>query len=85
MNIDVDHADYDYQTAHQDNTILPVYVIRMYRGNWVLERWQKEDERVAQNLAELHRVTGYGVDIPFFENHNTRIVYDKPRDLPDSN
>uniref|UniRef100_A0A093V7Y9 Uncharacterized protein n=1 Tax=Talaromyces marneffei PM1 TaxID=1077442 RepID=A0A093V7Y9_TALMA len=82
MNIDVNHANYNYQTAHRDKTILPVYVLRAHRGNWGLVRWFKDDERVAMELAELHRVTGYGAVIPFFENHNSQIVYDNPRESP---
>lgn len=82
INIDINHKNYNYQTAHKDKTILPVYVLRTHRGNWVLVRWSKDDEQVAIKLAELHRVTGYSAVIPFFENHNSRIVYDNPRGLP---
>lgn len=82
MIIDVNHANYNYQVAHKDKTILPVYVLRTHRGNWVLMRWSTDDERVAMELAELHRVAGYSATIPFFENHNSQTVYDNPRESP---
>lgn len=82
MIIDVNHANYDYQVAHKDKTILPVYILRTYRGNWVLMRWSTDDERAAMELAELHRVAGYSTPIPFFENHNSQTVYDNPRESP---
>ena len=83
MNIDINRDNYNYGTAHKDKTILPVHVLRRHRGNWVLLRWPQEDERVAAELAELHRVTGYGAETPFLENHNSRIVYANPREFPE--
>ncbi|RAK84155.1 hypothetical protein BO79DRAFT_259578 [Aspergillus costaricaensis CBS 115574] len=66
--------------AIQDQTVLPVYVLRRQRGNWHLIRWPQEDRSVAVQLAELHRVTGYGAEIPFYENHNSRVVHANPRE-----
>ncbi|PWY71112.1 hypothetical protein BO94DRAFT_578853 [Aspergillus sclerotioniger CBS 115572] len=81
INIDVNRDNYNYDTAHKDKTILPVYVLRRHRGNWVLLRWPKEDGPVAAQLAEVYRVTGYGAKTPFFENHNSRIVHANPREF----
>ena len=83
INIDINWDNYNYGTAHKDETILPVHVLRKHRGNWVLIRWPQEDERVAAELAELHHVTGYGTKTPFLKNHNLHIVYANPRELPE--
>ncbi|KAL3482109.1 hypothetical protein BJX99DRAFT_217385 [Aspergillus californicus] len=81
LSIDINRDDYNYETAHKDKTVLPVYVLRKHRGNWVLLRWPREDERLAAELAELHRVTGYGAATPFLENHNSRVIYANPREF----
>jgi hypothetical protein len=80
VGIDINRHDYNYSTAHKDNTILPVYVLQMHRKKWVLVRWPREDESAAAKLAELHRVVGYDTATPFFENHNTRNVHAHPRE-----
>ncbi|KAL4932901.1 uncharacterized protein BDV17DRAFT_299460 [Aspergillus undulatus] len=72
---------YNYETAHKDKTILPVYVLRKHWENWALIRWPKEDGRLAAELAELHRVTGYAAKTPFLENHNSRVVHENPREF----
>jgi hypothetical protein len=81
INIDINHDDYNFETAHKDKPILPVYVLRKHRGNWILIRWPQEDEPLAAAVAELHRFTGYGAESPFLENHNSRIIYANPREI----
>ncbi|KAL5337196.1 hypothetical protein BJX70DRAFT_249979 [Aspergillus crustosus] len=81
IDIDINRDDYNYETAHKDKTVHPVYVLRKHRGKWVLIRWPREDERLATELAELHRVTGYGAKMPFLENHNTQVVYANPHEF----
>lgn len=80
--IDVNHRDYDFHTAHESKTILPVYMIRQHGRNrgWALIRWPQEDERLATSLADLHNANGF-VPTPFLENHNTRIVHANPREF----
>ncbi|PWY78998.1 hypothetical protein BO83DRAFT_386680 [Aspergillus eucalypticola CBS 122712] len=80
VNVDVNRDNYNYDTAHKDQTFLPVYVLRNHRGNWLLVRWPQEDRSVAIQLAELHRITGYGAEIPFYEINNSRVVHANPRE-----
>ncbi|PYH38075.1 uncharacterized protein BO87DRAFT_422108 [Aspergillus neoniger CBS 115656] len=82
VNVDVNRDNYNYDTAHKDQTVLPVYVLLRHWGNWHLIRWPQEDRSVAVQLAELHRVTGYGAEIPFYENHNSCVVHANPREFP---
>ncbi|KAJ5542366.1 hypothetical protein N7535_004786 [Penicillium sp. DV-2018c] len=81
--IDVNHHDYDFQTAHKTLAVLPVYVLRQLGKNrgWALIRWPQEDEPLAANLADLHNVSGFDTPTPFLENHNTRIVHANPREF----
>ncbi|KAL2830912.1 hypothetical protein BDW59DRAFT_14748 [Aspergillus cavernicola] len=81
MAIDINHHDYNYSTAHKDETVLPVFILRPYRKSWVLIRWPQGDEFLVMSLAELHRVNGYEVATPFLENHNTHIVHANPREF----
>ncbi|RAH58526.1 hypothetical protein BO85DRAFT_487251 [Aspergillus piperis CBS 112811] len=80
VNVDVNRDNYNYDTAHKDQTVLPVYVLRRHRENWNLIRWPQEDRSVAVQLAELHRVTGYGLEISFYENHNSHVGHANPRE-----
>lgn len=81
--IDINHHNYDFGKAHQDETIFPVYVLqrRGKRREWAMTRWPPEDKSLSDELAELHRVNGYDVTPPFLEDHTSRIVHNNPRDL----
>ncbi|CAG8165422.1 unnamed protein product [Penicillium salamii] len=80
--IDINYHDYDFNTAHKDKTILPVFVLRQHgrRKDWVLIRWPKEDEHLAAQLADLHRVNGFDAP-PFLEDHTIRLFHANPRNL----
>ncbi|CAG7956065.1 unnamed protein product [Penicillium salamii] len=80
--IDINRHDYDFETADEDKTILPVSVLRQHgrRKNWVLVRWPREDENLATQVANLHRLNGFE-PTPFLQDHNTRICYANPRNL----
>ncbi|CAG8948023.1 unnamed protein product [Penicillium salamii] len=80
--IDINRHDYDFETADEDKTILPVSVLRQHgrRKQWVLVRWPREDENLATQVAELHRLNGFEPP-PFLQDHNTLICYSNPRNL----
>ncbi|GIK00116.1 hypothetical protein Aspvir_004134 [Aspergillus viridinutans] len=85
MAVDINNYDYNFDTAHKNKTILPVYVLWQHRRRgWVMIRWPQEDERLATKLADLHNVNGFDATTPFLENYNTRIVHANPREFPES-
>ncbi|KAL4935429.1 hypothetical protein BDV06DRAFT_234319 [Aspergillus oleicola] len=83
--LDINYAEYNFETAHKDRTILPVYVIRQYRRRtkWALVRWQPEDVPLAANLADMHNRHGWDAALPFLEDHTdiTRMCFANPREL----
>lgn len=83
MAFDINHHDYNFRTAHQDKTALPVYVLRrVHKGrNWALVRLPQEDGRLCARLAELHRAHGYDVELPLIEDNTSVIVHANPRSL----
>ena len=71
--IDINHHDYNFDTAHKTKTILPVYVLRQHgkgRG-WALIRWPQEDEPLGAKLTDLHNANGFDVKTPFLKNYNS--------------
>ncbi|GIK04693.1 terpene cyclase [Aspergillus viridinutans] len=83
MAFDINHHDYNFRTAHQDKTALPVYVLRrVHKGrNWALVRLPQEDGRLCTRLADLHRAHGYDVELPIVEDNTSMIVHANPRSL----
>ncbi|QKX53285.1 uncharacterized protein TRUGW13939_00363 [Talaromyces rugulosus] len=81
MAFDINHHDYDFRTAHQDKSPLPVYVLkRVHKGrNWDLIRLPRDDTIICTRLAELHRAHGYDVELPIVEDHTSVIVHANPR------
>ncbi|KAL2801967.1 hypothetical protein BJX63DRAFT_426402 [Aspergillus granulosus] len=77
--IDVNNLDYNYETAHEITTLLPVYVLRLSKHVRV-SRNPMQDENVANILATMH--LGHGNDpLPLVDDYTKRVVYDSPRDL----
>ena len=67
MSIDVNNFGYDFDTAHETKTTLPVYILWLHeRKGWFLVRWPQEDGPLATKLAELHGLNGYDAVTPFF-------------------
>ncbi|TQB69775.1 hypothetical protein MPDQ_001399 [Monascus purpureus] len=80
--IDINNFDYNFDTAHETKTILPVYAVWQHkRKGWFTVRWPQEDGPLATKLAELHTLNGFDAITPFLADYNTRVVYDNPRDL----
>ncbi|KAJ5488274.1 hypothetical protein N7453_011728 [Penicillium expansum] len=80
--VDINHLDYDFNTAHKIKKVFPVYVLRHgKKRGWALVRWPREDEPLGAKVMDLHNANGWDVETPFLEDHNTRIVYANPRNL----
>ncbi|PLB35087.1 uncharacterized protein BDW47DRAFT_110924 [Aspergillus candidus] len=80
MSIDVYNSGYDFDTAHETKTILPVYVLWHHkRKGWFVVRWPQEDGPLATKMAELHRLNGFDAITPFLANFNAQVVYGNPR------
>jgi hypothetical protein len=79
--IDINNYAYDFRSAHEIKTVLPVFVLQKHkrRQDWVLVRWPAEDEPLSEKLADLHNVTGFDATLPFLEDHTSRIVHENPR------
>ncbi|PWY96420.1 hypothetical protein BO94DRAFT_9425 [Aspergillus sclerotioniger CBS 115572] len=77
--LDLNNTHYDYKTAHTDLTPIPVYVLRLSRRPRIF-RFQPEDTRLAERLADMHRGRGYE-PLPLFEDHHGIVQYRSPRGL----
>ncbi|CEO59387.1 hypothetical protein PMG11_04063 [Penicillium brasilianum] len=80
--LDFNNDKYDYDNAHIEEIVLPVYLLRLSRrsGSWTVFRHKPEDSRLAKRLAALHLGNGQK-PIPFLEDHIKGVVHDKPRNL----
>ncbi|KAJ5761471.1 hypothetical protein N7533_003510 [Penicillium manginii] len=80
--LDFNNSKYDYDKAHTQVIVLPVYLLRMSRrsGSWRIFRHKPEDSHLAKRIAFLHE--GNGQDpTPFLEDHIKGVVYGNPRNL----
>lgn len=79
--VDLNNSDYDYQTAHECKTPIPVYVLRLSKRNPRIYRKREIDELVADTVAVMHN--GHGHDpLPLFDNHyDEHLQYSNPRSL----
>lgn len=77
--VDINNVGYNYDTAHQDSTAIPVFVLRLSRRPSFL-RDPKQDQYLAQRLANMHRAHG-DKPLPLFDNFTKHIEYGSPRGL----
>ncbi|PYI06162.1 hypothetical protein BO78DRAFT_397577 [Aspergillus sclerotiicarbonarius CBS 121057] len=77
--LDLNNTHYDYNTAHTDLTPVQVYVLRLSRRPRIF-RFEAEDEKLAERLADMHRGHGYE-PLPLFEDHHGVVQYHSPRGL----
>lgn len=78
--LDLNNDKYDYQTAHEDMTVLPVYLLRCSSRSrsWSIVRYRRQDVSLAHRLAVLHNANGQA-PLPFLEDHHTIIMHFNPR------
>ncbi|PYI34320.1 hypothetical protein BP00DRAFT_423319 [Aspergillus indologenus CBS 114.80] len=79
LAIDVINLNYNFETAHKTEIVLPVYIVwRHKRKGWFIIRWPQEDEPLATKIAELHDLNGFDTTTPFLANFNESVVYRNP-------
>lgn len=77
--VDIDNSDYDYETAHEVTTSIPVYILRLSR-NVRACRAPLQDGHLAKVLAKMH--WGHGNDpLPLVDDCTKLVVYGSPRGL----
>ncbi|KAL4899454.1 hypothetical protein BDW74DRAFT_110111 [Aspergillus multicolor] len=77
--IDVNNTEYDYKTAHEVTTPIPVYVLRLSKRVKIF-RNPPNDEQLASILATMH--WGHGNDpLPLVDDYTKPVVYHSPRGL----
>ncbi|RDW63075.1 uncharacterized protein DSM5745_10186 [Aspergillus mulundensis] len=75
---DINNHRYHYETAHKQTFSVPVYILRFKSNRWMFFRQQTEDQRIARDIAEVHRHEGQNAP-PFFADHIKGPVYLSPR------
>ncbi|KAL3479417.1 hypothetical protein BJX99DRAFT_244986 [Aspergillus californicus] len=77
--VDVNNLDYNYETAHEVTTPIPVYVLRLSRHVRIF-RNMMEDKDLADILAKMHH--GHGDDpLHLVDDYTKPVLYDRPRGL----
>ncbi|CAG8365030.1 unnamed protein product [Penicillium salamii] len=80
--LDINHHEYDFNTAHKAKTVFPAFVLRQHkrRRDWVIFRWPQGDEYLSAHSADVHNVNGFDPP-PFLEDHKSHLEHVNPRDL----
>lgn len=78
--LDFNNDKYDYQTAHAQVIVIPVYLLRLSRrsGAWRIFRHSSGDTQLARRIADLHEGNGQN-PIPFLEDHIKGVTHHAPR------
>ncbi|OJI86513.1 hypothetical protein ASPTUDRAFT_475569 [Aspergillus tubingensis CBS 134.48] len=79
--VDLNNTDYDYQTAHECKTLVPVYILRLSKRNPRIFRKRELDGQLAETLRIMHN--GHGQDpLPLVDNYcDPNRQYSNPRSL----
>ncbi|RDW58551.1 uncharacterized protein DSM5745_11242 [Aspergillus mulundensis] len=79
--VDLNNANYNYETAHECKTPIPVYVLRLSKRAPTIRRAPTLDVHLAVVLAKMHN--SHGRDpLPLFEDHNDpNLAFSNPRSL----
>lgn len=78
--LDLNNFRYNHETAHNDKTPIPVYVLRLSVRTIQIFRKEQLDATLAETLAKMHN--GHGYDpLPLVEDHNKLVEYYNPRSL----
>ncbi|CAG8208716.1 unnamed protein product [Penicillium olsonii] len=80
--VDLNNTDYDYQTAHECKSPVPVYVLRLSsKRKPTISRRRVLDSAIAETLGKLHDDHGQE-PLPLFDNHcDSNRYYGNPRSL----
>lgn len=80
--LDIDNFEYNYETAHNDTSQIPVYVFRLSVGKRIRLYYKdgRLDATIARTLATMHN--GHGDDpLPLVDDYHQVVEYYKPRSL----
>ena len=78
--LDVNHVNEDYETAHTDMTLIPVYHLRLSKRKFSIARQPTLDGTVAQRIREMHN--GHGDDpLPLLDDFTRMTGYCNPRSM----
>ncbi|KAA8652092.1 uncharacterized protein ATNIH1004_000996 [Aspergillus tanneri] len=74
--LDINNWKYDYDTAHKELLLVPVYILRLSNGGnkWKFFRRAVDDRRIARRIADLHSCNDQN-PLPFLEDHIKGPVY----------
>ncbi|KAJ5940084.1 hypothetical protein N7516_000252 [Penicillium verrucosum] len=79
--IDLNNTDYNYKTAHECRTLIPVYVLGLTKRQLIVVRKRSLDETIAKVLRNMHNLHGQD-PLPLFDNHyDENLQYPNPRNL----
>ncbi|KAB8254096.1 hypothetical protein BDV32DRAFT_143205 [Aspergillus pseudonomiae] len=79
--LNLNNNDYNYETAHECKTIVPVYVLRLSKRQPTIFRKRELDETIAETLRDLHDCHGQD-PLPLFDSHyEENRCYPHPRSL----
>ncbi|GKZ28679.1 hypothetical protein AbraIFM66950_011115 [Aspergillus brasiliensis] len=77
--VDVNNTEYDYETAHDCKTVIPVYVLRLSKRQPTIFRKRELDEDIAKVLRNMHNLHGQDA-LPLYDNHyDVNLCYPNPR------
>lgn len=77
--LDLNNTDYNYETAHECKTLIPVYVLRLSKRQPTLFRKRELDKTIAKVLRNMHNLHGQD-PLPLFDNHyDENLQYCNPR------
>ena len=81
--LDFNNNKYSYESAHVQEIVLPVYLLRLSRrsGAWRIFRHKPQDISLANRIAVLHEGNGWQKPTPFLEDHIKGVVHNNPRNL----
>ena len=79
--VDLNNTGYNYHTAHECITLIPVYVLRLSKRQPTIFRKRELDGPIAETLRIMHN--GHGQDpLPLFDNYyDENSQYGNPRSL----
>lgn len=67
--LDFNNDTYDYNTAHCQISVLPLYLLRRSRsGNWMMFRYKSREKCIAEKIHMLHNFKGC-VPLPLLDDH----------------
>ncbi|RAK74893.1 uncharacterized protein BO72DRAFT_450350 [Aspergillus fijiensis CBS 313.89] len=77
--LDLNIADYNYETAHDCKMLIPVYVLRLSKRQPTILRKPELDGTVAKVLRNMHNLQDQD-PLPLFDNHyDENLQYPNPR------